>query len=162
MGSSSLFWMCLNLYPTTEVSQGTCYSDSPYQPFLHAEGSHCFHLCCCNNSDFALAQYIPFCNYSVLFHRPACVTSPAFNSTIYNQLWSFVTSQELVYLSFGLLRKVSSSLAYSGELLQVESCVCSTCIEKQGWKCGVFLPKLLSSLPLAEARLLSRTCYIWP
>lgn len=152
--------MCLNLYPTTEVSQGTCYSDSPYQPFLHAEGSHCFHLCCCNNSDFALAQYIPFCNYSVLFHRPACVTSPAFNSTIYNQLWSFVTSQELVYLSFGLLRKVSSSLAYSGELLQVESCVYSTCIEKQGWKYGFFLPKLLSSFPLAEACLLSRTCYI--
>ena len=162
MGSSSLFWMCLNLYPTTEVSQGTCYSDSPYQPFLHAEGSHCFHLCCCNNSDFALAQYIPFCNYSVLFHRPACVTSPAFNSTIYNQLWSFVTSQELVYLSFGLLRKVSSSLAYSRELLQVESCVYSTCIEKQGWKYGFFLPKLLSSFPLAEACLLSRTCYIWP
>lgn len=160
MGSSSSFWMCLNLYPTTEVSQGTCYSDSPYQPFLHAEGSHCFHLCCCNNSDFALAQYIPFCNYSVLFHRPACVTSPAFNSTIYNQLWSFVTSQELVYLSFGLLRKVSSSLAYSGELLQVESCVYSTCIEKQGWKYGFFLPKLLSSFPLAEACLLSRTCYI--
>lgn len=65
-------------------------------------------------------------------------------------LWSSVTLRA-GKVSFGLLCKVSSSLAYSRELLQVESCVCSACIEKQGVKQGNFLPNLLSSPPLVEA-----------